>query len=130
MMKCDVKCLWQERTTSNDQIHAGELDLVNWGLLGREGAELIRGDHCFLAFLLGTDGRRSSGLNAFRGDTNISWLTTCSSNRAITLMWVGRNGDIPDSNSAVGATGGENSCLDAEGEGPDTAFAMAAAAFK
>ena len=101
-------CLWQEATTSNDQIHACELDLVDRRLLGGESTDLIRGNHGVLALLLGTDGGRSSRLIASI-DTSSICLTACSNSLiAVDLVWIGRNGDIPDSNSAICTTGTED----------------------
>lgn len=56
-------------------------------------------------------------------------LAASSDNLAVgTLVWIGWNLDIPDTDGAVHATGGEDCRLDAERQRPDTALAMATAA--
>jgi len=109
-------CLRQVAAASNDQVHPSELDLVNWRLLCREGGDLIRGDHGVLALLLGTNASRSSRLRARVVDTSCVSLTTRSNSLAglVGLVWIGRNGDIPDSNSTVTRARNEDRCLDAE----------------
>jgi hypothetical protein len=107
-VKVEAMCLWQEATTSNDQIHASELHLIDRRLLGGESTDLIRGNHGVLALLLGTNGGRSSRLIAGI-DTSSICLTACSKSLvAVGLVWIGRDGDIPDSNSAICTTGTED----------------------
>lgn len=132
-----------ETSTSQHHVGAGELNLVDWRLLGWESRDLIRRNNHILALLLSTTSlttRTTSSSRRWRSTRSVSssdsssdtvgiGLAPGSDNLAVRpLVWIGWNLDIPDTDSAVHAAGGEDRGLDAERERPDTTLTVTTAA--
>lgn len=128
-------------TTSNDEVHPGEDDLLDRRALGRERADLVRGDGDLLALLLtrAARGTRTAAASLSVGPRSLVARLASSigsigcSISAVglsrSLDTLGRHLDIPDPDSVVVSTRDKHVALDAEAHRPDTTATMATATF-
>lgn len=136
--------------SGQDQIHACKLDFVDGALLGGKGDDLIgRNDHFLASFLSAAAaaadasdaGRAACVVGAAAGACG-GWLSTwrCAGKARCVdlaagaddfafdvLVRVGGDIEVPEANGTVCGAGDEDCGFDAEGQGPDTTPAVAAA---
>lgn len=106
-------------TASNNQVHIGELDLVDSTLLCWESADLVRRDNDILALLF-----LVRGCSASRSITGVKLGASAAFTDHASLGAILRTADIPDANSTIGTARDEDCRLNAPAKGPDTALSM------
>lgn len=107
-------------TTRNNQVHVGELDLVNGTLLGWESADLVRRDNDILALLF-----LARGCSTCRSISAVNLGTGTAFTDHPALRSILGTADIPDADSTISTTRDKDCRFNTPAEGPNTAIAVA-----